>query len=74
MLQGEKGAEGGTPHLQGFCIMEKNQRLSAMKKIHPTAHWEIMKGSIEDSEKYCTKEDTADAEFPPVQWGEKGVS
>lgn len=31
------------------------KRLTAMKKLLPTAHWEIAKGSTQDNYVYCTK-------------------
>ena len=51
----EVGASG-TPHLQGYCVMENAVRLSTMKKMAPRAHWEIMKGSIEQNDKYVEKD------------------
>ena len=51
----EKGKEG-TPHLQGYVQLEKKQRLPALKKINPRAHWEAAKGSPEDNKKYCSKD------------------
>jgi len=70
MLQGEIGA-AGTKHLQGFVVFDRNQRLSAVKKLNAQAHWEVMKGTIEQSEKYCSKIDTRNPSFPPRTWGEK---
>lgn len=51
---GEVG-ESGTPHLQGMITFRKAARLSALKKIHPSAHWEITKAE-EAAANYCTKE------------------
>lgn len=56
VCQLERGSECGTLHIQGFVIFETNQSLKAVKAIHPRAHWELMKGDLEDNEKYCTKE------------------
>lgn len=69
----EEVGENGTPHLQGCCIFESNQRLSALKKLHPTAHWEVMRGTLEQAEEYCTKEPTRLEGTEPFSWGERPV-
>lgn len=45
-----------TPHLQGFAYLKKPSQLSALKKIQPRAHWEQVKGSVEDNLTYCKKD------------------
>lgn len=52
--QKEVGKEG-TPHLQGFVCLKRQARLAALKKLMPAAHWEVMGGSVEHNEGYCTK-------------------
>lgn len=47
-----------TPHYQGYIRFEKNRRFSAVKKLLPTAHWEIRRGSHSQAIAYCSKEDT----------------
>lgn len=56
MVYGREIGESLTPHLQGFLVMPKTCRLSAMKKLHPTAHWEASKGSADQNRVYCTKD------------------
>jgi Putative viral replication protein./RNA helicase. len=56
LLYGHEVGQEGTPHLQGYVQFQKKLRLSALKKLHPTAHWEPAKGSSTDNYEYCTKE------------------
>ena len=66
--QHEVGEEG-TPHIQGYLEMNKKMRLSAMKKLHPTVHWESRKGNQQQAIDYCSKEDSrVDG---PWEFGEK---
>lgn len=65
----EKG-ESGTPHYQGYCVFPKSQRLSALVKLIPGAHWENRKGTHAEALKYVTKEDTR-LEPPVVTFSEK---
>jgi len=62
----EKGAGGvayahevgasGTPHLQGYVHMKSKAALKRMKGLSGKCHWEVMKGKLKDSEKYCSKQ------------------
>lgn len=56
-FQEECGAEG-THHLQGFAIFKKQVRLSWLKKFHPRAHWEVTRGTNQQADDYCRKQDT----------------
>lgn len=46
----------GTPHLQGFVKFKHAKTFTAVKKLIPRAHLEVMKGTIEDCIKYCSKQ------------------
>jgi hypothetical protein len=65
-------------HIQMFIGFTHNRRLNLgmpnnyFKKLHPTAHWELMKGTIEQNVKYCSKSDTSCSEFKT--WGDIPVS
>lgn len=50
--------ENGTMHFQGFIQFFGQQRLSALKKIFPTAHFEKRRGTAEQARDYCMKEDS----------------
>lgn len=54
VFQKEQGDEG-TIHYQGFVQFTSKQRLSSLKKILVSAHWERCKGSAEENREYCTK-------------------
>lgn len=56
VFQEEKGEEG-TPHLQGTLKLKKRVRLSYLKKLHGSIHWEATK-AVKSSIVYCTKEAT----------------
>jgi len=56
LMGSEVAPETGTKHLQGCVQFLTNMRMAALKKLHTTAHWEIMRGSIEQSETYCKKD------------------
>lgn len=45
-----------TPHLQGYFETSTRKSLKALKKILPTAHLEIARGTAEDNIKYCSKQ------------------
>ncbi len=61
----------GRFHLQGFLCLPRAQRLSFVKGIHATAHWEIARGSLEQNEAYCTKEESRVPGSAPTTWGER---
>lgn len=53
---GKEVGDEGTSHLQGYVVLSKKSRLSAVKKINGRAHWEIAKGNSGQNIKYCSKE------------------
>lgn len=57
IIYGKETGDSGTPHLQGYFHLLAPAALSAMKKILPTAHWEICKGTPAENIAYCSKED-----------------
>ena len=60
----------GRRHFQGYIVMMKSVRFSAVKALLPSgAHVEIANGDDESNEKYCTKEDTRDVDGGPFRFG-----
>ena len=69
----EIGSENGTPHLQGFVYFENKKSLNQVKEIHSTAHWEAMRGTVNQAAEYCQKEgDYFEAGTRPLNQAEKG--
>nr|QJI53716.1 MAG: replication-associated protein [Cressdnaviricota sp.] len=40
-------------HWQGFVVFDTKRRLSALKKLLPSAHWEPMRGTAMEAADYC---------------------
>lgn len=61
------------PHIQGFVVFKSNKRFSALREYLPTLrpHWELMKGTLEQSETYCSKEESRIPGTQPYTWGER---
>ena len=45
-------------HVQGYIQFTCVKRLTALKKISASAHWEFRRGTHTDAKKYCMKEDS----------------
>lgn len=60
-ILGEEIGESGTPHLQGYLQLTKPQTISAfqkkLQKLGIKCALFIAKGTLEQNETYCTKED-----------------
>lgn len=61
----------GTPHIQGYAYFNRCLTLSAVKRLHDTAHWEPRRGTHDQALAYVTKEDSRDPAYPePIILGD----
>lgn len=58
MFQTEKCPETGRLHQQGYFILPSKRKLSPLKKLFPSWHLELRKGTHGQARRYCSKEDT----------------
>lgn len=57
IIYGKEQGEKGTPHLQGFIILNNAKSFTAIKKQLPQgAHIELCKGTPYDNFEYCSKD------------------
>jgi len=59
VAQFERGADGGTPHWQGYLELGGVSRLAALRRVCPAGHWEPRGGTREQAVAYCRKPETA---------------
>lgn len=52
----ERG-EQGTEHVQGYCEFDSPKRLGAVRQLCPRAHWELARGTSQQNQAYCSKEE-----------------
>lgn len=55
--QMERGIQG-TPHLQIYIEFTNRKRLTYLRKLFPTCHAEVRRGTQKQAITYCTKEET----------------
>lgn len=62
-----------TPHYQGYIEFSQAVRLAHCKKLIPTAHWEIARGTQEQCIAYSTKTETRDPspDSGPHEYGQR---
>lgn len=73
VYQLEQG-DSETVHWQGYLIMKKRSRLSAMKQLNSRAHWEPRKGNHKQARDYCMKEPRLDGPYEigtPAEQGKR---
>lgn len=56
LVFGYEVGDSNTPHLQGYCELDKMYRFNAIKKLIPTAHIESRKGTAQEAADYCKKD------------------
>lgn len=59
VVQIEEAPETHTPHFQGFLILKTKQKLNWLKRhLHPTAHFEVTRGTNQQASDYCEKDES----------------
>lgn len=56
ILGREAAPTTNTPHLQCYISFKAKKTLASIKKIWPTAHFEIMRGTPQEAADYCKKD------------------
>ena len=69
---GRETGQSGTPHLQGFVVLSRAQRLSYVRnRISPRGHYEVMLGTPQQASEYCKKDGDFE-EFGTLPASEQG--
>ncbi len=67
----EIAPETGTEHIQGYIMLSSNARLSYLKNtFNARAHWERRRGTHQEADDYCSKEDTRKEGTETQRFGE----
>lgn len=74
VYQPEVAPTTGQNHLQGYISFHKCIRLSGLKKLNATAHWEVARGTPHANKVYCTKEESRLPGSTPIEHGEMPMS
>lgn len=53
---GKEVSQSSTPHLQGYVEFRNPLSFVGVRKLLPSAHWEVAKGDAASNYKYCTKD------------------
>lgn len=65
-------ASSGTLHLQGYLVFNSRKRLSTLKKLSSSVHWEKRNGTHTQAKLYCQKADTR-VEGPWIIGDDSGI-
>jgi hypothetical protein len=62
----EVASSTGTPHLQGMVVFTRSVGIRTLKKLNERAHWQPMRGTFEEAQKYCSKENYYEWTLPGI--------
>lgn len=61
--------ESGTPHIQAIAVFSERMTLPKVRAYLPTAHWEVMRGTLKQALEYVRKVDTRVPGTEPLEVG-----
>lgn len=56
--QFEKCPKTGRLHIQGYVQFKSAKKMSALKRLHSGAHWDVRQGTHDQARNYCMKSET----------------
>lgn len=62
----EVASSTGTPHLQGMVVFTRSVGIRTLKKLNERAHWQPMRGTFDEAQKYCSKENYCEWSLPGI--------
>ncbi len=63
----EVASSTGTPHLQGMVVFTRPVGIRTLKTLNERAHWQPMRGTFTEAQKYCSKENYC-------EWSAQGIT
>lgn len=62
----EVASSTGTPHLQGMVVFTRSVGIRTLKKLNERAHWQPMRGTFDEAQRYCSKDNYCEWSLPGI--------